>query len=199
MIPGTSVVYLVRINEGLAPVQRFLASYLRYDAGVPHRFLVLRRGFALPGAWDAYEAVFDEFGAAHDSLDVAETGFDLGAYREAAQKSSADVFCFLNTFSEVLCDGWLANLHRASQLDRAGLVGATGSWESWYSSGVPARRPAATRLPRRATAREWFRARALRRDFAAFPNPHVRTNAFMVTRTLALGLDWGPLHTKADA
>ncbi len=199
MLSGTCVVYLARINEGLAPVQRFLRAYSSHDSGLPHRLIVLRRGFASNEEWSIYAEAFEEHHVRYDPMDVADDGFDLGAYREAARRSSADEFCFLNTFSEVLCDGWLANLHRAAHLERAGLVGATGSWESMYSSALPRRGAAPVRLPRSAHIRDWFRVRALHGDFAPFPNPHVRTNAFMLSRALALALDWGPLRRKTDA
>ena len=43
---------------------------------------------------------------------------------------------FLNTFSEILADNWLAHLDAA--LDRAdvGVVGATGSWQSLASAYI---------------------------------------------------------------
>jgi hypothetical protein len=194
--PDTCVAYLVRSNEGLAPVQRFLDAY-SHVIGLPHRLLVLG-DFTSEQAWEPYAAAFEERGVNYDPLDVADAGFDLGAYGDAVQTSPADTFCFLNTFSEVLCDGWLAHLHRAAHLEGAGLVGATGSYESMYSGSLPAGHAAAPRLLRRAAIRGWLRVQALRRDFAPFPNPHIRTNAFMLRRTLALSLRWGPYRTKAD-
>jgi hypothetical protein len=193
--PAACVAYLVRMNEGLAPVQRFLDAYSAHDAGLPHRLLVLRRGFRTVGSWVPFEAAFAGHGVLYEILDVADRGYDLSAYREAVGASGDDHICFLNTFSEVLCDGWLAHLYRSAQQAGAGFVGATGSYESAYSAYQLAR--ARRRVP--GSIRGWLTTRRLRKEYEAFPNPHVRTNGFMLRREVALALRWGPYRTKTDA
>jgi hypothetical protein len=37
------------------------------------------------------------------------------------------------------------------------------------------------------------------RSFVPFPNPHVRTNAFMIERSLMLSLEWPAVRTKTSA
>lgn len=198
--PDTCVAYLVRIDEGLAPVQRFLNAYSAYDPGLPHRLLVLRRGFRTEDWWVPFASLFDGHGLHYEILDVAVTGYDLGAYREAVGASSDDHICFLNTFSEVLCDGWLEHLYRSAQLPGVGLAGATGSYESVYSGYV-----AALSVHRTIRNRWWLppvrgyiKAYSLRSEYPAYPNPHVRTNGFLVTRSVARALRWGPFRTKDD-
>jgi hypothetical protein len=196
--PDTCVAYLVRINEGLAPVQRFLDAYAAHDSGLPHHLLVLRRGFRTEGWWVPFAAAFDGHGLQYEILDVADMGYDLGAYREAAGASSDDYICFLNTFSEVLCDGWLAHLHRSAHQAAVGLVGATGSYESAYSASLSAYQAARARRRVPGSIRGWLRTQRLRKEYEAFPNPHVRTNSFMLRRPVALALRWGPYRTKND-
>lgn len=199
--PDTCVAYLVRINEGLAPVQRFLDAYAAHDPGTPHHLLVLRRGFRTERWWAPFASAFHEHGLQYGILDIADTGYDLGAYREALGASSHDYLCFLNTFSEVLCDGWLEHLYRSAQLPGVGLTGATGSYESIYSAYV------AALSVHRAIRNRWWRppvrgyvkAYRLRYEYPAYPNPHVRTNGFMLRRPVALALRWGPYRTKNDA
>lgn len=197
--PDTCVAYLVRINEGLAPVQRFVNSYAARDPGLPHRLLVLRRGFRTELQWIPFASAFDGHGLYYEILDVADAGYDLGGYREALDASSDDYICFLNTFSEVLSDGWLAHLHRSATLAGAGLVGATGSYESQYSAALSAYQVTRSRRRGPGSIRGWLRTRRLRKEYEAFPNPHVRTNAFMLRRPVALALRWGPYRTKKDA
>lgn len=184
---------------GLAPVARFLESYVAHDAGVSHRLLALRRGFRTAQTWAPYASEFDKRGVAYDVLDVRDTGFDLGAYRQAVESLPADAYCFLNTSSELLCDNWLAHLHRAAHTKAAGLVGATGSFESAYSQVLSAYIAARTSGNVLASVRNWIGAQRRRRDFDPFPNPHIRTNGFMLRRSLAVKLQWGPLRTRSDA
>jgi hypothetical protein len=197
--PDTCVAYLVRIDEGLAPVQRFLGTYASHDSGLPHRLLVLRRGFQTEGSWIPFASAFDGHGLHYEILDVASAGYDLGAYREAVGASNDDYICFLNTFSEVLCDGWLAHLHRSARQATAGLVGATGSYESAYSASLSAHRMARAQRRVARSVRGWLRTQRLRSEYEPFPNPHVRTNGFMLRRPVALALRWGPYRTKNDA
>lgn len=197
--PDTCVAYLVRINEGLAPVQRFLDAYSAHDPGLPHRLLVLRRGFRTEGWWIPFASAFDGHGLHYETIDVADTGYDLGAYCEAVGASSDDYICFLNTFSEVLCDGWLAHLRRFAHQPGVGLVGATGSYESAYSASLSAYHVARARRRVPGAIRGWLRTQRLHREYEAFPNPHVRTNGFMLRRPVALALRWGPYRTKNDA
>jgi len=63
-----------------------------------------------------------------------EIGQDIQAYKVVAQRFMHPYVCFLNTFSILLADEWLKKLYDAISLPDAGLVGATGSYESLYSS-----------------------------------------------------------------
>jgi hypothetical protein len=62
-----------------------------------------------------------------------------------------------------------------------GLTGSGGSHESLYSA-----------------APFWLRRRR-KPDFPPFPNAHLRTNGFALSRELALSLDWPPTRSKLDA
>ncbi|HTU61936.1 MAG TPA: hypothetical protein VMF89_25940, partial [Polyangiales bacterium] len=59
-------------------------------------------------------------------------------------------------------------------------VGASGSYESIYTTSHPLTR---------------FR----KRDFPAFPNPHLRTNAFAARREDLLRVVWPAISSKLDA
>jgi hypothetical protein len=108
----------------------------------------------------------------HRRVEMPGPALDLDAYRHVARSSSADRLCFTNSTAVVVADGWLGKLDSALDDAGVGMVGATGSWESTYSSAPVWLKP--------------FRRRA----FGPFPNPHLRTNAFMLGRELMLDLDW---------
>ncbi|MGZ4313532.1 MAG: hypothetical protein ACXVR1_15645, partial [Solirubrobacteraceae bacterium] len=81
----------------------------------------------------------------------------------------------------VLTDGWLATMARCLAGDGVGLVGATGSWECPLSGAIlPLRLMRAGRYP-------------------AFPNPHIRTNAFMLERRRLLDIRWPEITSKGQA
>ena len=126
------------IPYGPESFARFLDAYQRFDAGIDHNLVVINH--------------------------YTEGGSDLHDYRTTIGDVTADAYCFLNCYSEPLCDGWLSKL--AAALDDGGIVGATGS----YEKAIP--HP------------HWEQFES------AFPNPHIRSNAFMLKRDTALALEW---------
>lgn len=165
------VVHLVWAPLGPEPVERFAASYRARPAGLAHRFVVLLNGFG-----DASPDLRAFDGLEHETVRVPEPTLDLPAYAHAARVLDASHLCFLNSHSELLADGWLAALHGALEEPGVGLAGATGSYETPHSIN-PLRR------------RRWPR----------FPNPHVRSNAFILARDILLDLRWPAVRTKVRA
>lgn len=73
---------------------------------------------------------------------------------------------------------------------------ATRSWRTYLAAWITARRE---KVPR-GTELIWPGAPELdTRVFPRFPNPHIRSNGFLVKRTRLLSLDLAKVHTKADA
>ena len=204
------VAHLVRAANGTAPLRAFLDSYARHPAGVDHELLLLLKGFEQPLPAEVEELLK---GFAHLRRFVPDRGFDVDAYFEIARVRPAGVFCFLNSFSVILADGWLDKLHRALVENDAGMVGATGSWQSMSSNyadtrlpgfsmhaGYPAWKRRLLRvLPFLGNLLPWMRSRLLRGMFDPFPNHHLRTNAFMIERSTALAVRVAPMHWKFDA
>lgn len=177
---GVCVVHLVWAPLGLEPLRRFTRSYRARSAGCEHALLVVFNGFADAAALDAARAELAEL--EHAQLVPSHPLQDLGAYRAAAEHArDADTLCFLNSHSELLVDGWLALLERQLRAPGVGIVGATGSHESSFSSAPRPLKP------------------LRRRQFPPFPNPHVRTNAFMLERERMLALDWTVARGKSSA
>lgn len=79
----------------------------------------------------------------------------LAVFGKAARNYAYDYFCCLNSYSKILADDWLLKLHKAASQPDVGIAGCTGSYESFNS-----------------------------RLFPKFPNPHIRTNAFMMRGSL---------------
>ena len=189
------VVYLSRAADGIVLLRRFLASYRTHPAGVDHDLIILFKGYE--DAQMLAEGMEMMRGIDYEAVEIPDTGFDLDAYFSAAHSVDHEYLCFLNSFSRILADDWLAKLANFMVRSDVGLVGATGSFES----------------PAAATALSWHetishpvsRLRELARKlflsfiFPGFPNPHMRTNAFMIARRDLLSLHHTRRRTKRDA
>jgi hypothetical protein len=207
-MPELCVVHLARHANGWEPFDRFMRSYEEHPAGIDHDLVVAVKG--LPGSDPPREYVERVAPSGGRVLPLGDTGFDVGSYWATARALPYASYCFLNSFSVVLDDDWLAKMARHHG-PSVGLVGASGSWESHLTgAGAPLRaglflppwRIAPDPFPsRRLTAKdrlwlieEWRRQWA---RFPPFPNPHIRTNAFLIRRDLMLDIEVGDLSTKA--
>ena len=168
--------YLARGRDGdfMCSLDRFVASYVRHGAGIAHTLHAVLKGFDTAAALDQARRALSV--VPHAEISVADDGFDLGAYAAAAPQVVESKLCFLNTGSEILCEDWLAKLSIAHDQDGVALVGATGSFESLQGDKPPFD------------------------SFPAFPNPHLRSNAFMIERGLFLSLtENATFRDKSDA
>jgi hypothetical protein len=159
----------------VGPVEQFIASYGRHQPGTEHRLVLALAG---PGRdrtpWRRVFAGFE-----HEALEVGGS-IDLDRYREVVERVPAERYCFVNTETVVLADGWLGHLERNLLAPDVGMVGATGSYESPNSL-----RPGPLR--------------AMRPGYPSFPNPSLRTNGFALERELLQTLDWPTGLTKLEA
>ena len=150
---NVAVFYLLRNGNPDRLFTSFLESLRRYPAGMPYRPVLIQKGFSpgfthpLTKSWPTPD------GGAPEIVEVSDEGFDLTAYRNAAQVIDAPFLLFFNSYSRVLASGWLAKLYSAAErLGPGALVGATGSWEKAS-------------------------------EHTAFPNVAIRTNAFLIERS----------------
>ncbi len=222
------VVYLCRFAEGDAPVRKFLASYRKHPAGVAHDLHIILKGFPNRDALDAVRVMLDPL--LINTVEVDDTGYDIGSYFAVAAAVANPQLLFLNTFSEILADNWLACFANALALPGVGLVGATGSWQS-IRSGYEAALLRILREPRYYINRYFGGtvstsgkniglvdndgpvdiSRLVRRmgrislyplrvyQFDRYPNPHIRTNAFMIRKDDFLSLRGATFKKKMDA
>jgi hypothetical protein len=179
MIGSAQVVHLVRDANGIEPFADFLDSYRRHPAGIEHELVLLFKGFRPER--DASPYLERAAGLGARALYVEDRGLDLTAYRWALENLDAPHVCFLNSFSRIQCADWLARLAGPLAEQSVGMTGASGTFESMLSS-----------------APRWLKP-LRRRSFPPFPNPHLRSNAFMLAGPLALALGWRPPRHKREA
>jgi hypothetical protein len=192
--------HLVREQNGLAPFEKFIESYRSFPAGIAHKLLIILKGFERREVPE-YEDLLS--GIEHEFLFVDDKGFDIQPYFAAARSFEYNYFCFLNSFSVILDEGWLLKLYKHIARADAGVVSATGSHESLYDHHMrpwPSPRPLLFWLKLMVRRREALQEAAKKRiNFAPFPNYHVRTNAFIIRREVMLKLKVGQLRDKEDA
>lgn len=214
------VVHLIRRKNGLIPFERFLASYRQYSPGMAHDLVLIFKGFSFGLGTRTYDRLLGN--TPHRRMYVADYGFDLRPYFKAVESFDYQYFCFLNSFSRILDGDWLAKLYRWITVDGVGVVGATGSYES-FSSNYANRLKMLAELGIRARLR-WKLRRLLsdphpraivqraagwiaessglkdpRQSFPSFPNFHIRTNAFMASRRTLLQIRLGSMLFKVSA
>jgi hypothetical protein len=218
------VVHLVRRGTSLEPFEEFLASYDAHPAGMPHELAIVFKGFRTPSETEPHLRHAGD--RVHEVVYVDDSGFDLTAYFAAAARLGRARYCFLNSYSEILVDGWLALLSSALDDPTVGVVGATGSCASvrsylryhlglggTYQHILGDRTHARRTLARLDTHRDpavdprWLAGKlttaAEMRDqamhFESFPSPHVRTNAFMLSGEVCERISMSSLKRKVDA
>ena len=187
------LVHLVWAPLGPDPLRAFLRSYHAHRAGVEHELVVVLNGAQYEPAdrGCTREVLLAELtDTEHRLIELPRPVLDLVAYGEVTRALDHARLCFLNSYSVVLADDWLGHLARAAELPEVGLVGATGSWETQAKLV-------------HGSAMHWAyqlaKLRAKWRDFPHFPNPHIRTTAFMLERQTVLELELDRAHDKYAA
>jgi hypothetical protein len=209
------------------PVRAFADALRAHPPGGDYELVLAMKGFASLAQAQPY---LDRFaGLAPKPLFFPDRGLDLGVYFATAARLRRDRYCFVNSYSRPLVDGWLAKLDAALARPGVGQVGATGAWasgHSWvtYSMGLPsayrglmppapiaralARAPELERQGRRRrTLGETVRARltTLRQlpgtlfYYKPFPAHKLRSNAFMIAHATLRQLPLFVVRNKQDS
>src|ERR1044071_2973575 len=190
------VVYLARAKSGIEASDAFFHSYRRFSPGIKHDFVIVAKGFTGAKPIELLLKLANDLKPA--LVRISDFGFDLRAYRVAATCFENPSFCFLNSFSEILVDDWLAKLYMQIQLPGVGLAGATGSWESMYTNVFIERE-----LGGRSSLlqRVWrpFRLKLCQISFDPVPNYHIRSNGFIINRQVMLSVWPRMILTKRGA
>jgi hypothetical protein len=91
----------------------------------------------------------------YSAIQLNDSGFDIGSYYQASLVVNEEYICPLNSYSVILSENWLYKLFVNLLQKNVGLVGASGSFEK----------------------NDYFYT-------LKFPNPHIRTNAFLIKKDL---------------
>lgn len=198
-MPEICVVHLVWAPLGTAQFAEFVNSYRAHDAGLAHDLLIVFKEIGHAVELAAYERLLE--GINYKTLFLGGEGFDILPYFVAARAFDYRYFCFLNSYSVILTEGWLRLL--VTHLGRgAGVVSATGSWESYYTNLSRSRPPFSLKHLRTSVNNylAWReQLKEAQENFDPFPNRHVRTNCFAIARDLMLKLAFRGEAVKMDS
>lgn len=175
----TAVVYLARRKSGIDALRRFLASYESHKAGHDHDLIIVFKGFKEGAEITEWRTDLSLFKT--QEIHMRDFGYDVRAYSLAARRLPHRCLCFLNSFSEIVADNWLRILHGHACRPGVGVVGCTGAWTS-ISSIVEQERRELDRLALFRRLLYQLKVPVNRQGFPPFPNPHVRSNAFLIER-----------------
>jgi hypothetical protein len=172
--------------------EEFLDSYFRHPAGSSHELILIFKGFS------GYEWPPGFLQLVRDlpvqTLFTSDVGFDIGPYFEVVREFDYRFFVFLNSFATLRAADWLRKLVEPARAANVGAVGATGSWETQY--GLSPRQEEAFYLKHKL---KQLRCMAMGSRIPAFPNYHLRTNAFIARATILRRLKVPVIRTKKDA
>ncbi len=197
------VVHLIREKNGISTFKSFLNSYLNHKTGLEHNLLFLFKKNNKSSSVNDYYKVLKNI--PHQFLIIPDNGFDIDAYFIAARKTNFKYYLFLNSFSIINSDNWLLKMYSHLSKPDVGLVGTSAS----FSSICP--QINFRKLFRQEKRNLIYKARKLsnyliiflypilRFYYGHFPNPHIRTNGFMISRDHLLKLNIGRIYFKFQA
>ncbi|MFT3907925.1 MAG: hypothetical protein QM737_00750 [Ferruginibacter sp.] len=202
---NVSVVHLIWLPFGKEHFKKFIDSYLKYTASYPHQLVFVFNGTSVqhPDKTESYINYLEEYGIKEYKSFYFDAGQDIDIYQKVAASLDSELVIFLNSYSEIRANNWLS--FYIDNFDaNTGIISATASCQSYYSSVYQ------KNTWRWETGKGFnhnFRKYKLfikaffywRFLFKPFPNPHVRTNAFMVRRTAFLEIRPAIIDTKFKA
>lgn len=176
-----ALAYLARgRTENMNSVLTFLALYKEFPPGMTHKLHILCK------RWPQGKMVLlRELAQAHNAtiVELPDDGFDWGAYIRFAQNNKSPWLCFLNTHSRPVVANWLKLMAIHADSKNVGAVGATGSWGSLLPARFinPSSSTKFVLYPAQLALNVWQYATNFK-DFPHFPNPHLRSNGFLISR-----------------
>ncbi len=176
-----ALVYLARgFDDGLSSAEHFFEAYKNFPPGCKHELIVVAKGWSHEQSFKKLKYL----AAAHDAkvVELPDDGYDWGAYMRIALDLPHVWVCFLNTNSRPRVKNWLELMYFSAQQINVGAVGATASWGTmlpiWGIHRLCLRRRFLM-LPF-VFVRDAFTYFKNYRRFSSMPNPHLRSNAFLI-------------------
>jgi hypothetical protein len=199
-----AVVFLMWLPEGMGKFQAFINSYVKFPAGLGHELIIIFKD-ATDEEVMPYRELLQNLGIAYRPV-FFKGGFDISAYYYAASVVDTEYVVFFNTKSIILADRWLEKMYAGFvAYPKTGVVGCTGSRESLYNTlysdnkwAWDKEKPFGVNYRKyKLLIKGFFYWRFF--VYKPFPNPHFRSNAFMIPRDHFLNLKKVEITSKFSA
>ena len=184
MIPSKEVpivAYIAYGPFGTDYLKKFINSYTKFKNDEKHQLLICFKGFAESSNLSEWKKIinfeFIEFREINE-----ENDFDIGSYFRIAEKYENRKILFLDTHTRMNCHNWLKIFLDNYKEKR--LVGATGSFASISSQFLNFYYPQYTKFQQLRWGLHHLK------KFKLYPNPHLRTTAFMIRGSELINLNF---------
>jgi hypothetical protein len=154
-----AVGYLVNGKENKINkiLKNFVDSYIKYPSGLDHQLYLIVKNLSRIEIKEIIEPIF--INCKYKIIQVTKRGFDMGAYYQFAGQINEELIFPINTNTLFRTHDWLKKIHN-NFTPSTGILGSSGSFEQIKT------------------------ANQYQDYFESFPNPHIRTNGFMIRRLL---------------
>ena len=175
------VVYLISIYDNKNCLEKFIKHYQKFNAGCKHKLLICFKNFTVndPILSSKFLRPVD-YKPYIDSKNYND--FDWGSYKRIASEHPDKIIFFMNCHSYPIVNNWL-KLFKKNFTENV-VLGPGGSYESlttgefknYYKNGI---------------LKSFINSISNFFYFPLFPNPHLRSNCFMINATDFLLLKFG--------
>jgi len=171
------VCYLLRLRKGekfaedINCLNKFYFSYSSHRAGVAHKLFILIKG---PMADKSIKIIRKVVPLNVSIIKTKDEGYDLGSYAEFARYRANSHIFFLNQHSIILKRNWLKIFHDTMKKSKAEVVASTASFSSLKKPYYSKQKSFINNIIYNIISGYKFI------NFPIYPNPHIRTNAFLV-------------------
>ena len=165
------VAYVAYFPFGIEYLKKFLACYEKFQSGEKHKLLICFKGFPNYQSLEKWKKEIKvEFIELYEKDE--KNDFDIGSYFRIANLYKNNIILFLDTYTRMNCHSWLKIFLNNYKEKR--LIGATGSFSSISSQFLGFYYSQYSKFQQI----KWGLSHI--KKFKLFPNPHVRTTAFLI-------------------
>jgi hypothetical protein len=183
-----SVIYLLRNDEKwYSNFDTFSSSINKFNSGIEFDLHIILKGFN----YDInYNIFFNKLNKINNiSIHyIEDVGFDLNAYYKISKIINTKLVFFMNSYSFVRHNNWLLNFYIAHIYNKSSFVGSTASCESLHFKlpylSIIKINSIFLFIPK--LFKRLYFSLFIDNNFPKFPNPHIRTNSFLIDRQFFL-------------
>ena len=183
-MPSLALVYLCHFNKfALTQLHAFLSSHSISSCSTQHDVLVLFKDWNSSTLISYALKICRTYSAI--PYFVPNGSYDLGSYFHICSQTNYNVYCFSNNNALILNDHWLDKLSSILSSPSTGLVGCSASLEAGIFSGIYTHRLLSPKYYFQLFS-NLINLFHFKSSFSRFPSYHIRTNCFMIRRSLFL-------------